>query len=160
MKANQKIVSRLLDEDNAVSPVIAVILMVAITVVLAATVYVWVSGFSSTQESSEQASASAKGASGSIRVILTQAGQSASSNAYSAGNFNIYINGNAVDFSKSTCTDGDFVADTDPGSWAAGEPVVIKSCLTNAATSLSAADYAVTVEVAGTAIYDGMVTVT
>lgn len=32
--------------DSAVSPVIAVILMVAITVVLAATVYVWVSGFS------------------------------------------------------------------------------------------------------------------
>ena len=33
------------DDDEAVSPVIAVILMVAITVVLAATVYVWVSGF-------------------------------------------------------------------------------------------------------------------
>lgn len=32
-------------DDEAVSPVIAVILMVAITVVLAATVYVWVSGF-------------------------------------------------------------------------------------------------------------------
>ena len=41
MKANQKFLSR----DQAVSPVIAVILMVAITVVLAATVYVWVSGF-------------------------------------------------------------------------------------------------------------------
>jgi flagellin-like protein len=34
--------------DDAVSPVIAVILMVAITVVLAATVYVWVSGFTDT----------------------------------------------------------------------------------------------------------------
>ena len=32
--------------DDAVSPVIAVILMVAITVVLAATVYIWVSSFS------------------------------------------------------------------------------------------------------------------
>ena len=32
-------------EDRAVSPVIAVILMVAITVVLAAVVYTWVSGF-------------------------------------------------------------------------------------------------------------------
>jgi flagellin-like protein len=41
MKANQKFVKA----DEAVSPVIAVILMVAITVVLAATVYVWVSGF-------------------------------------------------------------------------------------------------------------------
>lgn len=34
--------------DEAVSPVIAVILMVAITVVLAATVWVWVSGFGPT----------------------------------------------------------------------------------------------------------------
>lgn len=42
MKANQKF---LRGDDDAVSPVIAVILMVAITVVLAATVYVWVSGF-------------------------------------------------------------------------------------------------------------------
>ena len=41
MKANRKFLTR----DEAVSPVIAVILMVAITVVLAATVYVWVSGF-------------------------------------------------------------------------------------------------------------------
>ena len=44
MKANRKSINR---EDEAVSPVIAVILMVAITVVLAATVYVWVSGFGS-----------------------------------------------------------------------------------------------------------------
>ena len=42
MKANQKFQR---GGDEAVSPVIAVILMVAITVVLAATVYVWVSGF-------------------------------------------------------------------------------------------------------------------
>ena len=48
MKANQKF----LRSDDAVSPVIAVILMVAITVVLAATVYVWVSGFGSNTNSS------------------------------------------------------------------------------------------------------------
>src|SRR5437773_12441924 len=48
MKANQKF---LRDDDDAVSPVIAVILMVAITVVLAATVYVWVSGFGSNSSS-------------------------------------------------------------------------------------------------------------
>ena len=44
MKANRKFLN---GDDEAVSPVIAVILMVAITVVLAATVYVWVSGFGS-----------------------------------------------------------------------------------------------------------------
>ena len=41
----RRLLRRQLDRDEAVSPVIAVILMVAITVVLAATVYVWVSGF-------------------------------------------------------------------------------------------------------------------
>ena len=41
MKANQSF----RESEDAVSPVIAVILMVAITVVLSATVYVWVSGF-------------------------------------------------------------------------------------------------------------------
>ena len=44
MKANRKFLN---NDDEAVSPVIAVILRVAITVVLAATVYVWVSGFGS-----------------------------------------------------------------------------------------------------------------
>ncbi len=54
--------------DDAVSPVIAVILMVAITVVLAATVYVWVSGFGA-QSSAPQKS-----------ISLTSAGALASSN--------------------------------------------------------------------------------
>ncbi len=47
--------------DLGVSPVIAVILMVAITVVLAATVYVWVSGFATQDSGPEQAAATAKG---------------------------------------------------------------------------------------------------
>lgn len=59
MKANRKFLN---DRDDAVSPVIAVILMVAITVVLAATVYVWVSGFGA------QSSAPAKA------VAMTSAG--------------------------------------------------------------------------------------
>lgn len=41
MKANRAF----RNDEDAVSPVIAVILMVAVTVVLAATVYTWVSGF-------------------------------------------------------------------------------------------------------------------
>lgn len=49
--------------DGAVSPVIAVILMVAITVVLAAVVYVWVSGFS------------ASGGTPSASLSLAQSGQ-------------------------------------------------------------------------------------
>ena len=38
-------IGKLLKEKAGVSPIIAIILMVAITVVLAATIYVWVSGF-------------------------------------------------------------------------------------------------------------------
>lgn len=44
------------ERDSGVSPVIAVILMVAITVVLAATVYVWVSGFTDTGDQAPSAS--------------------------------------------------------------------------------------------------------
>ena len=43
-KPVQKI-KKLWEDKTGVSPIIAVILMVAITVVLAATIYVWVSGF-------------------------------------------------------------------------------------------------------------------
>jgi flagellin-like protein len=53
MKANRKFLNA--SHDEAVSPVIAVILMVAITVVLAATVYVWVSGFGSSSTSASKA---------------------------------------------------------------------------------------------------------
>jgi flagellin-like protein len=56
MKANQRFVN----DDEAVSPVIAVILMVAITVVLAATVYLWVSGFGTNQSNLVQASFAAR----------------------------------------------------------------------------------------------------
>jgi flagellin-like protein len=56
MKANRSVRGA----DEAVSPVIAVILMVAITVVLAATVYLWVSGFSGNQQGLIDASYSAK----------------------------------------------------------------------------------------------------
>jgi len=56
MKANR----RVRGNDDAVSPVIAVILMVAITVVLAATVYLWVSGFGNNQNNVVNASFAAK----------------------------------------------------------------------------------------------------
>jgi flagellin-like protein len=57
MKANRRVLNA---DDEGVSPVIAVILMVAITVVLAATVYVWVSGFGTEQGNLVSASFTAK----------------------------------------------------------------------------------------------------
>jgi len=61
MKANSKILAKLTNRDDAVSPVIAVILMVAITVVLAATVYVWVSGFSGNNQKIQNSQLTAVG---------------------------------------------------------------------------------------------------
>ncbi len=78
MKANIQAMKRVRD-DEGVSPVIAVILMVAITVVLAATVYVWVSGFSSDDGGPENAQVRAvgfdsdnNGASDWIRLTLVR----------------------------------------------------------------------------------------
>lgn len=56
MKANRNsLAKRTVKSDVAVSPVIGVILMVAITVVLAAAVYVWTNTFAGDDEGSESA---------------------------------------------------------------------------------------------------------
>jgi flagellin-like protein len=67
MKANQFL--RKTRADDAVSPVIAVILMVAITVVLAATVYVWVSGFSANGTQAKTISLSSGTTSGGLATF-------------------------------------------------------------------------------------------
>ncbi len=79
MKANLRAIKQGVRDDSGVSPVIAVILMVAITVVLAATVYVWVSGFSTDDTGSENAQVRAvgfdsdgNGASDWIRLTLVR----------------------------------------------------------------------------------------
>lgn len=69
MKANRKFILR----DDAVSPVIAVILMVAITVVLAATVYVWVSGFGQSGSQAKTISFSTTSSSGVATMTLVSA---------------------------------------------------------------------------------------
>ena len=56
-----KKIRKIWEDITGVSPIIAVILMVAITVVLAATIYVWVSGFGS-QSSAKSASFTAQDA--------------------------------------------------------------------------------------------------
>jgi len=55
-KLTEKI-GKMWEDKTGVSPIIAVILMVAITVVLAATIYVWVSGFGGSGGSAESLSA-------------------------------------------------------------------------------------------------------
>lgn len=77
MELYESVKSKITRGDQGVSPVIAVILMVAITVVLAATVYVWVSGFASDTEGPENANVRAQGYESSggstdfVRLTLT-----------------------------------------------------------------------------------------
>ena len=99
MKANQRF-----QNDEAVSPVIAVILMVAITVVLAATVYIWVTSFSSTQGGGEQATVQAtaidrdsNSKTDSIRLLLSNAPNAPYANA----TMSVTVNGTSMDGSTS-----------------------------------------------------------
>ncbi len=103
-------------DDEGVSPVIAVILMVAITVVLAATVYVWVSGFATEDSGPEQAAATAKGVdlddNGDvdwIQVTLTS-GENAPYSADDVTNSTTDNSGNTIGF---VCTDASDAANCD-----------------------------------------------
>ena len=70
MKANKKYI----EDEDAVSAVIGVILMVAITVAIAATVYVYVSGLATSPEAGTQdASVAGEGTADQIKLILAYA---------------------------------------------------------------------------------------
>jgi flagellin-like protein len=108
-----------LRSDEGVSPVIAVILMVAITVVLAATVYVWVSGFASEDTGPEQAAATAKGVdlddNGDvewIQVTLTS-GQNAPYKASDVTNSTTDNTGSSVDLVCMTASNADCSGNSD-----------------------------------------------
>jgi len=143
-----------------VSPIIAVILMVAITVVLAATIYVWVSGFH-TGSQSENAAVTVKGEDDQIRVILTKGGDNYDpTNGYGNDNFAIYVNGKAVN-------------GTEPSNWLVGQNIVLYYDTDTTSGSdwnigsdtgtdqsiTTPTEYAVTVEIMDTVVYDGTVIV-
>lgn len=98
-KANQKFVQA----DEAVSPVIGVILMVAITVVLAAVVFVLVSNLSGDQQDTVNASLQAEADSSTDRInIRHTSGDTLEDGVYEVS---IVVNGNAPQY--IACT-GDF----------------------------------------------------
>lgn len=103
MKANRKILRR---DDKAVSPVIAVILMVAITVVLAATVYVWVSGFGA---SGGQAKTLALSVTSTTGGIATLTAVSTGSPALEYSKLKITVDGDAA---YGIVANGVYVRDT------------------------------------------------
>jgi flagellin-like protein len=159
--------------DEAVSPVIAVILMVAITVVLAATVYVWVSGFASEDQGPEQASATAEGASVGgddvnwVRVSLTRGenapydeGQASYTVLDPNGNSNTPQGADSDDKNDKLCTSAnaesgnvsctsDFHVKSTSNTWDVGEVLYIPC--------QAAGDHSVTISVEDTAILDSTV---
>ena len=108
MKANRKFVKG----EDAVSAVIGVILMVAITVAIAATVYVYVSGMLSTQGPvGENAAATVEGKTNYIKVTLTKVGSSYPAAGYLAADCKIFVNGTLVA--------------NQPANWLSGQPLMI-----------------------------------
>ena len=117
MKANRAF----RDGDEAVSPVIAVILMVAITVVLAATVYVWVSGFGSSNSTPAKTISLASAGTitmGDYEDVDAAADDAQKSYTITAGtagmrysDLTLTVNGVALTFG----TDADCTADDDDG---------------------------------------------
>ena len=151
MKANKKFI----EEDEAVSAVIGVILMVAITVAIAATVYVYVTGMigGGTQQTENASVTATSTADDRIKITLAQGGQRYD-NGYDKDEYTVFINGEIV----SSAT-------TEAKTWIAGEGIFIgqtdtaagSSVTAGATTSLSGGDYTVTVTILDTVVLDSSV---
>ncbi len=159
--------------DEGVSPVIAVILMVAITVVLAATVYVWVSGFATEDSGPEQAAATAKGVDLSgdgdvewIQITLTS-GQNApyshddvtysatapNGTSLSAADADHLCTSAQTDGTHNFCADGTEFFDGD-NEWDVGQNLWIPCGSEGDADSNDSGNHPITVSVSGTTILD------
>jgi flagellin-like protein len=149
MKANKKFI----EEDEAVSAVIGVILMVAITVAIAATVYVYVSGLASSPGSdTENASVAAEGTGNQIKLVLASGGDDYDEGyTVSAGTDNevtVFIQGSKVSLTAGTWeTGGQILIGTTGATWAQGEYVETEG------------DYEVTVSIKDTVVFDGTINV-
>ena len=149
MKANKKFV----EEDEAVSAVIGVILMVAITVAIAATVYVYVSGLAGSPGSdTENASVAAEGTATQIKLVLAAGGDDYDTGyTVSAGADNevtVFING-----SKATLT---------AGLWETGGQLLIgynTDHWEQGIFTCNEDDYEVTVSIKNTVVFDGTIKV-
>ena len=152
-KGIRKKIGKIWKDTSGVSPIIAVILMVAITVVLAATIYAWVSGFGGSGNEPEPAAVVVKGTSERLRCTLSQAGEGMPSGGYT--NFNVFVNGEEV----ANMT----------GAWDVGDSWIIQTSATGGfGTDLTFFDtaltsytkYSVTVEISDTVVFDDDILVT
>ena len=154
MKANRKFK----EDEEAVSAVIGVILMVAITVAIAATVYVYVSGMMGAPTSeAESASVVVRAENGKIKITLTTGGNNMPSAGYNFGSsIAVRLNGSLLDESA-------FVGGN--AAFEVGESLYIGDVTgtitleddASAVTALVSTDYSVTITIIETVIYDDII---
>lgn len=152
MKANRKF----LDRKEAISAVIGVILMVAITVAIAATTFLYFTGMlGSPSKDAENAGVSISSDMGKIKITLTKSGDNMPSTGYSfASSIYIRLNGTLL---PETGIDAANVG------WEIGESLYIGGAtpalddLPSDVGLLASGEYTVTVTIIETVIYDGVI---
>jgi len=147
MKANRKFK----EDEEAVSAVIGVILMVAITVAIAATVYVYVSGMMGSPSSeAEAASVVCRAENSLVKITLTTGGNNMPSTGYNLNTtIKIRCNGalpTSTSFSDDYFDVGESLYISSAGTILSDTPVGM--------TALVAGDYSITVTISETVIYD------
>ncbi len=136
MKANRKFK----EEENAVSAVIGVILMVAITVAIAATVYVYVAGFGSETSAPENATFTARILGGNLKITYSNGDED-----IATSDITIVIDTGYALVLGTNGTSGDLSSD---GNWDPGDYV------TNPVTDIDNDPCMVSVVVKGTTVLD------
>ena len=126
-------------DKTGVSPIISIILMVAITVVLAATIWAWVSGFGGSGGEPESAAVVCKGVNSRLRVILAEAGESMPATGYAPADYEIFVNGLAANYTH--------------GNWLPGESIII-TVDENDVLLVPGVEYSVTVSIFDTTVFD------
>jgi len=151
-KIGQKI-RKIWKDKTGVSPIISVILMVAITVVLAATIWAWVSGFGGSGSEPESAAVVCKGVNGQLRIILAEGGEGYPDTGYENANIAVYVNGTKLTLTNSTAHLGLDLC------WSVGESIITN--VDGAGTDLDPGEeYAVTVNIMDTVVFDKDIRVT
>jgi len=144
-KIGQKI-RKIWKDKTGVSPIISVILMVAITVVLAATIWAWVSGFGGSGSEPESAAVVCKGVNERLRIILAEGGESYPEGGYLNGDYGVFINGTAMDL-------------TSAGTWLVGQSLTFDQN-ENAEDLIAGLEYSVTVTIFDTTVFDKDILIT
>ena len=152
MEANRKFI----EDYRAVSAVIAVILMVAITVAIGATAYMYFTGMLGTPKTdAENAAVNVKTENGKIKITLTKSGDRMPDTGYTFSN-SVAIRINGTELSETGITAGNF-------GWELGESLFIGGTnptlddTSSDVVRLGAGEYSVTVTVIKTVIFEDMV---